>query len=87
MNVLIVKSFVDKIDGEKYRMVEGQEVQLPAGANWLDVGFAVPVRGQARETAAVEPEERAVKPAAKKRQTRKRAKPKKGVMSTKSMEG
>lgn len=86
MNVLIVKSFVDKIDGQKYRCQEGQEVELPDGANWLDVGFAVVIRGHKHETAAIEPEERAVKPAAKKKTTRARAKPK-GVMSTKSIKG
>lgn len=41
MKVKILVSFVDTLNGEKYRMREGDEVELPAGANWLEVGFAV----------------------------------------------
>lgn len=73
MQVKIVRSFVDQIAGQKYKMEEGQVVDLPDGANWLDVHFAVPVRGQVMETMTVEPEERAVKPASKKRAARKKA--------------
>jgi len=86
MNVLIIRSFVDTIDGEKWRCHEGQELEMPAGAKWIEDGFAVPARGKVMETAAVKPEERAVKPAAQKKATRSKPKPK-GVMSTKSLGG
>lgn len=68
-----VVSFVSKIGDKTYRVEQGQELPLPEGADWLDVGFVVVVRGQKKETATVKPAEKATrakskskKPAAKK---------------------
>ena len=71
IRVQAVKGFVDQIDGVKYRVTEGQVLELPKGASWLDVGFVVPAKEQEVETATRQPTERAVtrtrkKPAKKK---------------------
>lgn len=37
-------SFVSTIDGRKYRVIEGEEVILPHGADWVMSGLVVPVK-------------------------------------------
>jgi len=50
-----VKSFVDRINGKKWRVGEGEEFDaLPKGANWVTVGFVLD--RQAETAVAEEPE-------------------------------
>lgn len=67
--------------GQKIRIDEGQVLEMPKGANWLDVGFAVPYRASQVETATAKPAEKAV--TRKKKTTRKKSTDK--VMSTKDI--
>lgn len=60
IKVQAVKSFVDQVGDKKYRVEQGQKLDLPEGASWLDVGFVVPVKEQEVETATRQPAERAV---------------------------
>lgn len=53
-------SFVSTIDGKKYRVQAGDELELPDGADWLRAGLVTAVKAQA-ETASVKPPETAVK--------------------------
>lgn len=39
MKVLALISFVATIDGVKYRVKAGDELELPKGADWLQAGF------------------------------------------------
>ena len=69
IRVQAVKSFVDQVGDKKYRVEQGQKLELPEGATWLDVGFVVPVKEQEVETATRQPAERAVTRAKKKAST------------------
>lgn len=60
IKVQAVKSFIDIIGDKKYRVEQDQQLNLPEGASWLDVGFVVPVKEQEFETATKQPAERAV---------------------------
>lgn len=61
IQVKALVSFVSAIGDKKYRVEQDQELPLPAGADWLDVGFVVPVRSQKIETAIIKPAEKATK--------------------------
>lgn len=39
MKVKALRGFVSTIDGEKYRVEEGQEVEMPKAADWLKAGL------------------------------------------------
>jgi len=73
MQVKALIGFVSRVGDRKFRVNQGDELPLPDGADWLDVGFVVPVREQAIETATIEPEERAVAPAPKRAARKSRA--------------
>lgn len=60
MKVIAVKNFVGIIDNVKKPFEEGQEFELPAGADWLDAGLVVPVRTRKVETATRKAPEKAV---------------------------
>jgi hypothetical protein len=60
IRVQAVKSFVSIIGDKKYRVEQDQKLELPEGADWLEVGFVVPVREEQVETATVKPAEKAV---------------------------
>ncbi len=68
MKVRALKSFGSTQYGT---FPEGKEFYLPEGVDWLRVGLVELVEPEI-ETAAVEAPEKAVKPAAKKRVTRRR---------------
>jgi hypothetical protein len=40
MKVKALIGFVDRVDGRKYIVPQDSVLELPEGANWLDVGFA-----------------------------------------------
>ncbi len=66
VKVRALLSFVAVVDGRKFRAIEGDEFDLPAGVDWLAAGLVAPV-GQEPEAAAVEQPEKAVKRPARKR--------------------
>lgn len=41
MRVKALKSFVGAANGQKYRVTEGDEFDLPAGVDWLKAGLVV----------------------------------------------
>jgi hypothetical protein len=63
MKVKALIGFVDRVDGRKYIVPQHSELELPAGANWLDVGFAEAVE---------EEEEKPAKKATKKKGSSKK---------------
>lgn len=60
MKVLITRSFVDVINGQRFRANEGDEIELPKDATWIEAGLAVPLKRNA-ETAVAAKSETAVK--------------------------
>ncbi len=69
MKVIALKSFISRIDGKKYRPSEGDELNMPKGADWIKAGL-VRKKGTAKkpaapESASVQAPEAAVKPKAK----------------------
>lgn len=62
MKVIITKSFIDRIDGVKYRMAAGDEpVDMPKGATWIEAGFAEPVKRELTKAVKMRRGEKAVK--------------------------
>lgn len=47
MKVRILRSFVGSVGKEKHRLQEGEVVEMPNEADWVRVGFAEEVRGEA----------------------------------------
>lgn len=71
MRVRAVRSFVARLsDGRTFRAVAGDEFELPGGVDWLRAGLVEEV-ADGPESAALEPGEKAVKPAPKKKQQQK----------------
>jgi len=66
MKVLIIKAFVDRVNSQVFRPAEGDVIEMPKGAGWLDAGFAVPAI-DGPEAATMDTPETAAKPAAQKR--------------------
>lgn len=58
--VKAVIGFASVIGGQKIIVQKGQELMMPAGADWVTSGLAVPVRHITIETATKEPKEKAV---------------------------
>lgn len=69
MKVIATVSFVSRIGGTKYRPNEGDELDMPKGADWLKAGLVVKKstakKPAAPESASVQAPEAAVKPKAK----------------------
>jgi hypothetical protein len=61
LRVKALKSFGARVGGENYHVSLGQELDLPAGADWLKAGLVAPV-GVSTETAALQPPETADDP-------------------------
>ncbi len=78
MKVIALTSFVARIDGVKYRPDKGEELEMPKGADWIKAGLAEKKavkrsdKAKAPESAALEAPEKAVKPAAKKKEPAKK---------------
>ncbi len=71
MRAIVIRSFISTIDGVKYRGSEGDEIEVPKGADWMNAGFVEPLNATKRETAAVEPaNETAAAPKPRRRKTR-----------------
>ena len=85
MKVRVLKSFVGHYeeDGQLKPISAGMNdvIELPEGVDWLRVGLVEPVKEEGPrsgpESAALEPAEKAMKPAAKKKTRRTRARSKK----------
>ena len=68
MKVIATTSFVSRIDGVKYRPREGDELDMPKGADWIKAGLVVKksaAKKAAPESASVQAPESAIKPKAK----------------------
>lgn len=76
MKVKAVKSFAGTAGNTKYRVVAGEEFDLPSGTDWLKTGLVVPVGGPA--PAKAEP----VKKAAPKPSSVQRGRPRKTDVPT-----
>lgn len=85
MLVKAVISFVSDVSGQKYRIPQGWEGPMPEGADWLDVGFVVPVKDQKIETATKKPAETRAKKTTKKSAGEKIKGAVNKVMSTRSL--
>lgn len=82
IHVTVLRSFGASLGGKRYRGIAGQELDMPADADWIRAGFCAPIgavakdTGAPRESAALAPEETATAPAAKapaKRSTAKKS--------------
>jgi hypothetical protein len=88
MRVKAVISFVSRIEGQSYRVEEGQEVDMPDGADWMTAGLVVPSKAK-QERATKKPAETRAKrkPKAKPKAKEPKEEPKAvdKVMSTRSL--
>lgn len=78
--VRVLRAFVANVEGVKIRGIEDEILDMPKGQDWIKAGLVEPLQGgSTRETAAVEPSEKAVEPkaAAKKPASRKKSSSKK----------
>lgn len=68
MKVIVVRSFVAQVDGRKYRLAEGDVVNLPEGVDWLRAGLVQALDEPAPiEQATVSAPQAAVAPAGRRR--------------------
>jgi len=65
MKVKAVTSFAGQINGKSYQVQDGDEFELPAGADWLRCGFVVTAEP---EQATVGPAEQATQPRRRRKQ-------------------
>ena len=78
MKVIALVSFVSRIDGQTYRPAQGDEIDMPKGADWVKAGLAkkksITKKAKAPESASVETPESAVQPRATKKRDAKKGK-------------
>ena len=55
VKALIGFSYMD--EGSLLTVAEGQELEMPKGANWLEANLVVPVKGPKKRTATKKPAE------------------------------
>ena len=65
MLVLAKISFVAVHDGQTYSVQEGNQIDMPHGADWVRAGFVTPVMQDAPETSTLAPTQNAAMPKAK----------------------
>lgn len=67
MRVIALRSFVAIVNGTKYRVSEGDEVEMPVNADWLTAGLVVALPDAPQEAAVMPVQETAVMPRVVKR--------------------
>jgi hypothetical protein len=70
MKVIALISFVSRIDGQAYRANEGDELEMPKGADWVKAGLAkkkpaARKKAKPKESASVKAPENAMESKAK----------------------
>ena len=58
MKVKMKESFTGVVAGKIYRMEEGQEIELPDGARWVEAGLARPLKAQPETATKAQPAKR-----------------------------
>ena len=67
MRVIALRSFVAIVNGTKYRVSEGDELEMPVNADWLTAGLVVALLDAPQEAAVMPVQETAVMPRVVKR--------------------
>jgi len=67
MRVIALRSFVAIVNGTKYRVSEGDELEMPVNADWLTAGLVVALPDAPQEAAVMPVQETAVMPRVVKR--------------------
>lgn len=67
MRVIALRSFVAIVNETKYRVSEGDEVEMPVNADWLTAGLVVALPDAPQEAAVMPAQESAVMPRVVKR--------------------